>query len=350
MTKHTSTPILYMFGDALPEIWSLLSDTDFRMLVERLFQNGKAAVPEAPPACFELAQRLGFLAVEGSVYRAGTRLVPIPSIAERDLPELMRPVLAHYVEIVEEVTSDLRMAYESTEAGRCFPWAEVCHSVVAGMFLDLAMGSQLVRSGTIPGLLVGETVIWAFERISALNGFGVQSVASTAPRLLFAQLWHRRTRITSERLSIPHVQALARVAFSGEGASLPPRELLYLRHLRLVRRAGSSFKIQVPAFEPAAARQLLAVLVPAAKRLEEDAVNPALDRLFNHPWWQPRGQEDSFRHAAVRLILEYGIDRVIASRLLAPFPESGDLPASWGRWLWSEPDGPDTLMPGFVPN
>jgi hypothetical protein len=42
---------------------------------------------------------------------------------------------------------------------------------------------------------------------------------------------------------------------------------------------------------------------------------------------------------AIRLILEYGIDRVISAGVCDPFPELPETPVEWGRWLWDDPEG-----------
>jgi hypothetical protein len=63
---------------------------------------------------------------------------------------------------------------------------------------------------------------------------------------------------------------------------------------------------------------------------------------------QAVGCGDASRHAGVRLILEYGIDRVISAGLIDPFPEGAEIPLHLGRWLWREPaGGPELVAGGF---
>ena len=52
---------------------------------------------------------------------------------------------------------------------------------------------------------------------------------------------------------------------------------------------------------------------------------------------------EAYRHAALRLILDLGIDRVISAGVCDPFPDLPNLsetPAAWGRWLWDDPTAP----------
>jgi hypothetical protein len=338
---------VYLFGDNDPGIAALIRDPGFRGLIPPLFSNVEAAIPAVPPPSLEPAVRGRLLTVEDGVYRAGPRLTAIPAGAERELPDLLRPALAHYVEIAGDVAAELRPIYEQTSAGQRFDWSQVSHTLIAGVFLDLAMGVELYRSGRVLHQLVGETTVWAFEGVSAENAFGVQLNTGGERRLAFVQLWHRRARLTRIQIRSALVDRLAQVA-RGEAVDRNSKELLYLRHVKLVRTAGSSLQVQVPVFGPHDTARLLPLLVQGARRLVEDAIVPSLDLLREQPWWKEKAGRDGHRHAAVRLILEYGIDRVIASKVLDPFPAGGDPPVEWGRWLWEEQEGPLTLIPQIV--
>jgi hypothetical protein len=213
------------------------------------------------------------------------------------------------------------------------------------MFLDLAMGRELVRSGQVSLRPDRGTVVWAFEGLSAGNAYGVQWAPATRPRAGFAQLWSRRARRPPLRLGTAVVEALWRTAL-GDTVADTPEEHLYLRHLKLARKAGSSLDVQVPAFGPPDTERLLPLLDHGARELVADAIVPALALVGEHPWWNERIHEEAYRHAAVRLILEYGIDRVIAAGGLEAFPQGPDLEAEWGRWIWVEAEGALSLVPG----
>jgi hypothetical protein len=333
---------MYLFGDRDPEIDALLRDAGFQDLVRELFEGGEARIPEEVPPAFETAVRCGLLESDGTLYRAGGKLVVVPAAAERSLPSLLRPALAPYVEIAREVGAELREVYESLALVSRFKWPEVSHTLVAGTFLDLAMGSEAYRPGVVLRGPLPQTSVWAFPGVSAENGYGVQ-LSTGRGRLLFAQLWHRRSRREGLRLSPETVAELAKAA-RGEAAGGTSKELLYLRHLKLVAREDGGFRAQVPVFGPAETERLLPVLSEGARRLVHDVIVPALDMLVYDPYWRERADQDVYRHAAVRLILEYGIDRVIASRVLDPFPGREELPVAWGRWLWEEAEGPRTLV------
>lgn len=336
------TQVLYLFGDGDPEMVLLLRDARVQDLVRQLSLEEHARVPSDPSPALVSAVRHRVLESDGRLYRAGEKLVVIPASAERSLPALLRPALAPYVEITREVVGELRGVYESTAASRRFGWPEVSHALVAGAFLDLAMGSEAYRPGVVLRHPLPQTSIWAFSGVSAENGFGVQ-LAVGRDRVLFAQLWHRRCPREGLRLSPEAVTELARVA-RGEAGGRISKELLYLRHLKLVAREEGELRAQVPVFTPADTERLLPILLEGARRLVHDVIIPGLDMLSYDTWWRERADQDAYRHAAVRLILEYGVDRVIAAKILAPFPVDGELPAAWGRWLWEEAEGPKTLV------
>lgn len=345
MVELGQTPMtMFLFGDRNPEISAVMDDSQFQRLVRKLFAEDTVAFTGSP-SIVEAAERCGLVRRSRDRVTTGPRLVTIPSQAEVDLPTVMRPTLANYVEITREVISELRLAYERTSPSRRFGWPQVSHSVVAGMFLDLAMGNEVYGSGQVSRRPVGDTVVWAFEGISARNAYGVQWTPGSQ-RMFYAQLWHRGVQRKEIRCTSALVDLLGAIAF-GNGATPAAKELLYFRHLGLVRKAGTSFQVEIPAFGPADTGILLPVLIEGARRLVTDAIAPALDSLVHHPWWREKFQQDAYRHAAVRLVLEYGIDRVILSGVLEPFPERQDLPVEWGRWLWAEPEGQLTLMPNI---
>jgi hypothetical protein len=141
-----------------------------------------------------------------------------------------------------------------------------------------------------------------------------------------------------------------RLAALASGAPVLPTspEMLYLRHLKLVRKAEAGYELQIPFFGPADTARLLPILTQGAQRLVADSIVPALDLFTEAPWWRERIVEEPLRHAAVRLILEYGIDRVIASKVLEPFPTGQEPAISWGRWGWEEEETSLTLLPSVL--
>lgn len=346
MPLHGTT--FCLFGENKPEIVSLMHDSGFRGLVRKLFASETATIPAEREMADPFAQavRLRLLTPMGErEYQAGPRLVPIPASAEQDLPELIRPILAHYVEVASCVSAKLRTAYQGTRASERFTWSEVSHSLVAGMFLDLAMGREALRCAQIALRATGDPVVWAFENVSAENSYGVQMTFANGNGSALAQLWHRVIPRDAFRLNAQQVSTLLRIA-AGERPDRGSADVLYLRHLKLLRTVTLSLEVQVPFFDPLDTEKLQAVLTPGAERLVNDAVVPALESIASRPWWREKIHQEGYRHAAVRLILEYGVDRVIASKVLEPFPKSQDLSFSWGRWLWQpagEPQAPMSL-------
>jgi hypothetical protein len=338
---------MFLFGDRNPQIFGLLGEAEFLAIVRSLVSSEGAAEHLASSEVVAAAVGCGLLSRNGEGLHAGPRLVPIPADAEAGLPTLMRPPLASYVEITGDVAGELEAAYGMTEPSRRFSWPQVRHAVVAGMFLDLAMGNEVYSSGQIQRRPVGDSVVWAFGGISAQNPYGVQWTPGPS-RSAFTQLWHRNVDRGEGRFTSAMVACLGELS-AGAQQTQRAGELLYLRHLGLVRRIEGRFRVEIPVFGPSDTRLLLPVLVAGARRLVADAIGPALDLLAHHPWWRERFRLDRYRHAAVRLVLEYGIDRVILSKVLAPFPKGGALPAEWGRWVWQEAEKePFTLMPNVI--
>lgn len=339
--------VMYLYGERDPGIAALLREPSFQHLVGELFRTGEPALPREPPPWWDDALRLDLLAAggsgsagsAGSRYRAGRRLLLVPADAGRGVADLLRPALARYEEIAGATGAALRAAYGRTAAAERFSWPQVSHSVVAGLFLDLAMGREALRSGRISRRPTGDSVLWAFQGLSAENAYGVSAVpAGPAHPAFFAELWHRRARQTEPRLGPSLVEALSRIA-RGEPGGVHPRDLLVLRHLKLVRTAGGSLQLQVPAFGVADTARLSAPLKEGARQLVEGAIDPALELLEHHPWWRERLRSEAYRHVALRLILDAGIDRVIAAGICDPFPDGPDIPVEWGRWLWEGPAG-----------
>lgn len=341
--------MLYMFGERSPEIAALLREQSFHSLVGKLFRAEEPALPCEPPAIWADAVRLDLLASAGATappgqpaairYRAGRRLVVIPAAAERGVAELLRPALARYVEIAGDTGARLRAVYGGTTAAERFSWPRVSHSLLAGLFLDLATGQEVLRSGRVARRPTGDSVIWAFQSASAENAYGVSVVPAGPPhRAAFAELWHRRTRQAEPRLGPALVEMLARIA-RGEPAGGSPKELLVLKHLRLVRTSGGAPRLQVPAFGDSDTARLRGPLEQGARRLAAGAIDPALELLERHPWWHDRVRSEAYRHVALRLVLDYGIDRVISAGVCDPFPDPAETPVEWGRWLWDDPEG-----------
>lgn len=128
----------------------------------------------------------------------------------------------------------------------------------------------------------------------------------------------------------------------GERVALGGPDALYLRFAKLLR--GS--EIIIPTFLPDDTERMLAALGPSASRIVEQALLPAIEEVKRLPSWGEVDRSESYRHAAVRLLLEYATDRVVDAGLLAPFPEGVGVASTWGTWLWIEPDHrPAKLVP-----
>ena len=339
---------LYTYGERSPEIVALLRERSFQGLVGALFRAEEPALPCEPPPVWHDAVRLDLLASAEDAtpagpparrYRAGRRLVLVPAAAGRGAADLLHPALTRYAEIAGDTGARLRVAYGATAAAERFSWPQVSHALLAGLFLDLAMGREVLRSGRISRRPAGDSVLWAFQGVTAENAYGVSMVPAGPPHpAAFVELWHRKARPAAPRLSPSLVAILAGIA-RGEQPGGSARELLVLKHLKLVRTSGGAPRLQVPAFGASDAARLRGPLEQGARQLVADAIDPALELLESHPWWRERVRSQAYRHAAIRLILEHGIDRAIAAGVCDPFPEPPETPVEWGRCLWDDPAG-----------
>jgi hypothetical protein len=335
----------YLYGRGEPAVFSLMKDPAFTRLLRGLYAGGVALPAQEDER--ETAARAvdaGLLQGNGSGYTPGPRLVVIPRHAVQDAARRMSPALDRYAEIAAAAAPELRDAYERTAAAAAFAWDRAEHTLMAGMLLDLSVGSRLWLDGHIRRGY-DETLVWAFEETPGLNAFGVQWVAAEGETAGLAQLWHRGVQRTDLRISPPAVRELARLAL---GDDPPPsgKERLLLRYLGFTETAEGGERSRVPAFSAAEMDELLLpVLWRSAGRLVAEGVLPALEAGRAAPWWSPRAGSDSVHHALVRTVLELGTDRVVDTGGIAPFP-TGTAGTEWGRWVWAERPGPRTLVAG----
>lgn len=318
---------LYLFGRHDPEIGSLIHDAAFQRVAASLFQQNEVPIPDGASNLLERAEQTELLHLNGQSFSIGRRLTICPASAEDQLADLWSALLSRYVEITRGVLDSLRQAYTNTKAARDFDWTEVEHALIAGCFLDLAMGRVVARRGLIQ-YEPGDTVVWAFEHISANNSFGVQK--SRGEECFFAQLWHRTVR--RDTLHLPRRVVHTMLASCSNAEYTSPKESLYLRYLGLLRQGN--FKL--PVFLEQDTARLLPVLLPGAQALVSETISPALDLLQEHGWWQKRHSDPSYRHAAIRLFLEYGTEAVVENGLIHKFPTGEPPTVGWGRWLWQE--------------
>ncbi|HEX7243378.1 MAG TPA: hypothetical protein VF263_24050, partial [Longimicrobiaceae bacterium] len=162
----------YVYGRGDAEVFALLKDTSFNRLLQSLFDGGSARpISGAEEEVASRATAAGLLQGNSSGYAPGPRLVPIPGEASRDVAERMAPALDRYAGIAAEAAGGLRSAFGRTSAARSLPWSQVEHSLVAGMLLDLSVGSRLWLDGHIHRGYQ-DTLVWAFEETPGQNAFG----------------------------------------------------------------------------------------------------------------------------------------------------------------------------------
>jgi hypothetical protein len=336
----------YVYGQGNAAIFALLKDPAFMRLLAGLFAAGAARPASgAEEETAVRAAEAGLLSASGADYGAGPRLVPIPRHALRDASARMAPALDRYAAIAGEAAAGLREAYGRTGAAATLPWRQVEHTVVAGMLLDLSVGSRLWLDGHVERGC-NDTLVWAFEDAPGVNAFGVQWSAAEGECAGLAQLWHGAVPRAELRVPGSAVASLARLAL-GDGHPLPPSERLLLRYLGLVEAGpDGGDRCTVATFGAHDMEEhLLPVLWSAAERLVAEGVLPALEAGLRAEWWSPRAGEDAVHHALVRMVLERGTDRVVDTGVVAPFA-AGDAGAAWGRWLWAEHPGHPTLVAG----
>lgn len=341
--RRTSGPRRYLYGHADPAFHQLLDDP----VLERLLRAWRSSGPrqgesteveaENPEEAAHLVDA-GLVAEEAGELRPGPRLAVVGRQAERDFRTAVAPALDAYLTAVAATVPRLRRAYGDTTPADRFPWEAVSHTLVAGLLLDLAVGARLDFAEKVKESQ-GNAVVWAFEAVSAGNAFGVQWVGSPDNLRGVAQLWHVAVERPALRLSRPAAELLVRRVL-GETVDTTSRHWLFLKFLGFLQRGEPT----VPAFRPEDSERLLEPLMEGGDRLVREAVRPALEAASRLPRWAAVEDDPGPRHAAVRLILEYGVDTVLDAGLLEPFPRGRPAPA-WGRWIWIEEGPTPRLLP-----
>lgn len=274
---------------------------------------------------------------------AGPRLVAIPRAAGREAAARMAPAIGRYGAFAAVAAAELRQAYQATASARRFSWAEVEHVLVAGMLLDLSVGSRLFLDGQVERGY-DETLVWAFEETPGANPFGVQWVAAEDEAAGLAQLWHSAVERPELKVSVSAVRTL--VGLGEAGKAPEPKDLLLLRYLGFAAGGEAGDRPAVAGFS---AQEMGELLLPklwsAARQLVGEAVLPALDAGGAGGWWRDQPAASATGHALVRAALELGADAALAAGAMAAFP-CGRPPAAWGRWFWREAPGPFTLVAG----
>jgi hypothetical protein len=325
---------IYLFGRAEPPLAAAIADPGFHRVVRRMAGAGRCAAGEVEGVA-ETAlagwTAAGLLAREGEFLAPGRKLVLVSAAAERELFALAGESIDRYLGIAGATVPRLRAAYRGCAAARRWGWPEVEHAVVAGMLLDLSVGREFEILGRVQRER-GANVVWAFERVSAVEGIGVVWAEEAAAHWGIGQIWHVAVQREPVRLGAAMVELVGRAAL-GQPLAEAAADLLYLRYHRLLQRAADRWEVAWPTFVPADVERLSPPLVAGGRRLLAAAILPVMARLDDHPWWRRARQDEAYRHAVLRLMLDYGTDRVFDAGLVAPAPR-GEAPPAWGRFVW----------------
>ncbi len=318
------------YGRLDEKIRELLPNRDLRELLGALF-----AAPEGLPAAGRedaagAALECDLLCLRDGRLHPGPALVLIPRRAERQLMAAIEPALDRYLGIAGVTIPKLRRAYEECDAARHFEWSEVCHSLVAGMFMDFAVDRRMHAAGKTLGP-EADFRLWVFEDLSGANFFGLRWHGQPAGGCGLGELWHLRLPRSPLKITGRLVVEMARIA-GDEPVAV--QDGVALRYLKLARRWGTGHRLKVPAFRGPDCGLLGAELLAGADRLIAEVYLPIREMAAGLDWWR-RGDK-SLRHAISRLILNGATDRVIDAGLLPELPTSVDVPFAWGRWLWAE--------------
>jgi hypothetical protein len=337
---------IYLFGRAEPALAAAIDDPGFHRVVRRMAGAGRCTADELEEVSADALAgwtAAGLLARDGDLLAPGRKMVLVPATAERELLALAGESVDRYLGIVGAAVPRLRAAYQATEAARRWEWPQVAHAVVGGMLLDLSVGREFKILGRVKRER-GDNVVWAFERVSATQGIGVVWAEETAGHWGIGQLWHVGVRREPVRLGADLVELVGRAAL-GEPLAGATAELLYLRYHRLLRRSDDRYEVIWPTFVPTDVERLSPPLTAGGHRLLAEAILPVMKRLDDHPWWCRARQDESYRHAVLRLMLDYGTDRVFDAGLVDPAP-AGEAPPTWGRFVWLGRRG--DALPRFV--
>ncbi len=333
----------YLYGRGDAALAEILRAPAFTQLVNHLFAGATTRPSnDAERRVAAQAERLGLFALRGQELTPGPRLVVVPQTATQEAIQRMASALRCYGELASAAASELRRAYENTAAAGSWAWSRAEHAIVAGMLLDLSVGSRLWLDGHVRRAY-DETLVWAFADPVGNNPFGVCWTAAAGESAGLAQLWHGAVERSDLRISREAVLALVQLVWGGH--PLAPPERLLLRYLQLIAGSEADRPALVCFSADDMEQCLLPVLWRSAEQLVAAAVLPALAAASGPgSWWQGR-TGDTYRHALVRMVLDLGIDQAVAAGALTAFP-TGRVGAHWGRWLWLERTGARTLVAG----
>lgn len=316
-------PHIRVHGFAEPALTALRASAEFERLIVRMLQDRANADEDATEAAAQ-AMAAGLVVSHGARYAAGRRLALVPAPAERQVRDVVAPLLPDYVAILDASVERLRSAYAGCAAAAAFDWAAVEHTIVAGLLMDLAVGYRM----SLPGSVLehpAEGMVWAFEQVVAGNAFGViWSGRSWRDRGL-GQLWHRSLRRAPLKLAPRYLEAAETVALGG---SPSPDTELYLRYVGLLTRERR--QLAIPTFVGADVERLRAELDDAASQIADRVARPMFDELAGATRWAT--VTPAARSSVLRLLLEYATDAAIDGGVLSPFP-GAPAPGAWGRWL-----------------
>ncbi|MEM8994865.1 MAG: hypothetical protein AAGF23_08740, partial [Acidobacteriota bacterium] len=301
---------ILIYGRGHNDIQAIYNEPAFGRAIAGYFETGAFSIEDD-----DLRGRMvtsGLLQETAGRLDVGSRMVLVPRQAELELRAQIGPAVDTYLGIVARNVPILKQAFEATETARHFEWSQVAHSIVAGMFIDLSTGARLDLAADVRDKY-GETVVWAFENISAENGFGVQWHVGSHPARGVSQLWHRTVERSTLGLEREMAEMMIQLALGEQELSASPK-WLYLKFHKLIREG----RIVPPVFGPEDTARLLEPIMRGGDELVEQAYLPAFELAAEHQWWGRIKDDDRYRHAVVRLILEYATDRVISAGLLDP--------------------------------
>ena len=328
-------PRTCVYGHADLRVLGIATRPAFAQLLQPLFRDGEGNSTDVDPELLREAEALDLVSVQGSRYHGSRRLTVVPATAEEDLRGMLAPQLDEYIDAFAQWIPRLHDAYAASRTARDFDWPQVAHTIMAGMVADVGVGRRLALHD-IAQERHGATVVWAFEQISARNPFGVVWISGHEATSGIGQLWHHSVWRKPMMLGVKAVSALERLA---GGEDCDAREHLYLKHLDLVESSGTRVRVKIPIFHPEDVARLSPLIRQTSEALVTRAVNPAIARVHDSPWWKAQGNDTATRLAAVRLFLEYCTDRLVSDHLMPPFPAGPAVPLAWGRWIWLEPSG-----------
>lgn len=316
------------FGRATKESGDLLQA--LTPLMEDLAGAG-APVPAELADVARQAEELGIVTLHAGRLTAGPRLGVVGPALREQMLRILDPALTQEMRWLKtEAVPMLQKAW--TESGRTRPWADVAHTIMAALCLDLGLRGAVLQSKILEHLPEGFYSIAFVGGTGGENAYGVKIWNIKGEEIGVGHLWHRD--IPRPSTFFPEdVRAVQAIVTEGEQAVVPQTSLLRLRFFGLIEPKALRPAIPVVRYE--SGDPLIDTVEAVSRHIVQQYLTLALTDM--ELLWPDVAAEKRvlYRQSALRLVLEHNADRAVSTGVMPPFPNPA--PKGWGSWIWVAP-------------